>query len=348
MFPTASSQISESQTSESQAARSQDDLSVLSIPELPSQETSITDLKSCPSTEPSRPNRMIQAVVIVVAIAMGLTVFSGVVYVILAKLEVLQRSQPSTVESTQPRLNQDEQSIPKAESPTDTQNGNEMQAKMLLDRARRLAVGNRFEDAIAEASKIPVNSLLYQQAQQAINQWSGQSLQQEEEQRALQQKLEAMHESNQKHLQLTQQALDQNDWETALQEVNQINANQTNQNSLWQQRRDDMVQKIEPYQHEHKAQDFLDDGELENAMYEANQLPKVAPWKEKTDIITDQVKQKLADKEVAKKWNMRCQTLTQNNISRCPNLDELKELVDFLPPARWLPRLNSPGRKSKH
>ncbi|MBW4693338.1 MAG: hypothetical protein KME27_16420 [Lyngbya sp. HA4199-MV5] len=294
-----------------------------------------------PSTESLQPNRVTQAVVIVVATVMGLTVFSGMAYIALMKLDILQRSQPSSTQPTPPKRTQDEQIIPPVENPIQVQKSNEMQATMFLDRARRLAVANRFEDAIAEANKVPFDSLLYPETRQAITQWSEQVQQQEAEQRAIQQ-------SNEQHLQVAQQALEQNDWKTALQAVNQLNIHATNQNAFWQQQKDAMVQTIEPYQHEHKAREFLDQGELENAVYEAKQLPSIAPWQEKKALIIEQVTQKFADKAVAKKWNERCQTLTQGNISRCPYLDDVKEIVHLLPSTRWLPGLNSPRRKSRH
>jgi hypothetical protein len=338
VFSTEVSETSEAQTNQSHTSEAQNDH--LSNSELSSQETWIAAPETHPSNEPSHPNRMAQTVLIAVVSVMGLTVISGVVYSILAKANVQPRSQPSIVEPTPSGWHQGNQTSPKREAPLQTQDSHEDSAKMLLNRARRLAAISRFEDAIAEANKVPFDSLLYPETRQAIDQWSAQALQQEAEQKAIQQ-------SNQQHWHLAQLALDQDNWQTALQEVNQINVNATNQNSFWQQQREDMVQKIEPYQHEYKAREFLEKGELENAVYEVNQLLPIAPWREKRNIIIEQVKQKLTDNEVAQKWDARCRALTQGNISRCPNLEELKEFVDLLPSTRWLPGLNSPGRKSK-
>lgn len=218
----------------------------------------------------------------------------------------------------------------------------EASARVQLDRAMRLAKNSRFQDAITEANKIPSDSLSYQQAQQLISQWSEQMLRADAEQRDIQQRLKAEHESNRQHLQLAQQALTQNDWSTALQEAEQIS-----NNPLLKQQRDDIIQEAEPYEHEQRAQRFLEQGELENAVYEANRLPKVAPWKEKNKIILEHVSQRLADKRVAGEWNKRCRALTKDNISRCPNLDDLRGIVEMLPPPRWLPKLIASSRKAR-
>lgn len=341
VFPTVSSQVSEVQSVGSQPSKAQSEIPTLLSSESLTQNTFVVSPQTHPATEFLHPNRTSKAVVLVVASVMGMTVFSGVAYIMLIKLNVLQRSQPSRIESTQPQWNQGEQSMPSAESPIQVQKSNELQATMLLDRARRLAIAHRFEDAIAEANKVPFDSLLYQQTQLEITRWVEQAQQKEAEQRAIQQ-------SNYQHLQAAQQALDQEDWRTALQAVNQINVNVANQDLFWQQQKDSVVQKIEPYQHEQKAQELLDQGELRNAYDEVSQLPPVAPWREKQAIILEAISQRLADKKVAETWNKRCRSLSQGNISRCPSLDDVKEIVDLLPSTRWLPGLTSSGRKSKH
>lgn len=340
VFPTAISQTGESQSVGAQISNAQSDMPTRLNFESLSQDTVVVSPQAQPSTESLSPNRMSQAVVMVVATVMGLTVFSGIVYLVLMKLDVLERSQPSAVEPPPPQWNSKEPIILPAENPIQVQKNNEDQATMLLDRARRLAIDNRFKDAIAEANKVPFDSLLYPETRQAIAQWSEQVQQQEAEQKAIQQ-------SNQQHLQAAQQALDQNDWQTAIQAINQINVNAIDQN-LWQQQKDAMVQTIKPYQHEHKAREFLDRGELENAAYEANQLPSVAPWEEKKTLIIEKAAKKAAEKMAAEKRDKHCETLTQGNMSQCPTLDELERIVDLLPSARWLPGLNSPGRKSRH
>lgn len=322
--------------------------------ELPSSETSIANPNTLiQMTKPSRSSRILQALFSTVTIVVGMTAIAGVTYVassfVLAQLESQQRSQQAS------EFKRGQQppgySTPTAPSVAITAHSQDPladgAATMQLDRAGQLAARGKFKEAIAEANQIPFSSLLYQQAQQSIHQWSEQALQREAEQRAVKQTLQAEHERNQRHLQLAQQALDRNDWSTALQEANQINVNPINYDPLLQQQRDNVIQRAKPNEHEQKAKQFLNQGELENASYEAKQLPEIIPWRAKKENILEQVKEREADKKVAKKWNTRCRTLTKDNISRCPNVDDLKGVAELLPSTNWLPKFISPGRKSK-
>jgi len=291
-------------------------------------------------------NRTLQILTGMTTVMVGMAAVAGLTYVVtgfvMAQLEVQQTVKERQNSELYPQqFDQIKQQNSGGNIPQEQDSVVEISAKIQLNHAMQLAATDNLQAAIAEANNIPSSSLFYQQAQPFIRQWSEQILQQEAKQRAIQQKLQAEHENNQLHLQLAQQALAKNDWATALQEARQVSSN-----SPWQQRRDAIVQRAEPYEYEQRAKQFLDQDELENAINEAGKLPLIAPWIEKKSIIIAQARQRLADKRVATKWNDRCREWADSNISRCPNVEDIKTIEEILP-TNWLSKLLPASRKSK-
>jgi hypothetical protein len=178
-------------------------------------------------------NHILKVLISLTTIAVGMAAISGATYIaasfVIAQLEAQHKESQPTYSPGDARERIASGTDNKLQEQDSLAQGS---AKILLDRAMQLAVRNRFQAAIAEASKIPSSSIHYQQAQQSINLWSEQVLQKDAEQRDAQQRLQSEQESNQQHLQLAQQALNQNDWSTALQEAQQIS-----NDPLWQQQK---------------------------------------------------------------------------------------------------------------
>jgi len=232
-------------------------------------------------------------------------------------------------------------------------------AIMNLDRAKRLAAIGRWQAAIASASSIQPSSPSYQTAQQSIEEWADQLLQSAkqlyaehqisaaverveaipptskaslEAQSMLQQWREQMQieqSNNQQHWQMAQQAIDQEDGQTAQQEAAQIT-----DDPHWQVRKGAILRQAELWLHLQKANQLLDDGEPENAIDEANRLPAAAPWLERRNRLLDKANWMIADQEADRKRREFCQNITIGFLGECPQSTDLLGSLGQLPTDR--------------
>lgn len=302
----------------------------------------------------SRSRRILQVLFGAVTIVVGMTTISVVTYVtssfVIAQLESQQPlKQLQRLEPKQQKLGQNEPMFSNADIKPDVQDPlADAAAKMHLDRARRFAAIGKFKEAITSANNIQLESPSYGMARQSINQWSDQLLQSAQRlyaanklsvafdyakavpatsdafpnaQQLLQQweEQQQLDESNnQQHLQMAQQALDQEDGITAIQEAEQITSD-----PRWQAQKNAILQKAELWSRVQKAKQLIEQGEPENAINEARRLPTAPPWLERRKLLIEEATQVSADGEADKKRREICQNITIGLLSECPNSTDI-------------------------
>ncbi|MBW4581414.1 MAG: hypothetical protein KME42_17735 [Tildeniella nuda ZEHNDER 1965/U140] len=337
-------------------------VAIPSTPKLPSPEASTSYPNvSSQVTESSRSNRIPQMLFGTIAIVVGMTAISVVTYVtsnfVIAQLESRQPlNQRQRLEPKQQKFGQSEPTVLNADVKPGVQDPlADAPAKMHLDRAGRFAAIGKFKDAIASANNIQLDSPSYGTARQSINQWSDQLLQSAQRLYAVnklavaldyaravpatsdafpnaQQLLQQWEEqqqidesNNQEHLQMAQQALEQEDGITAAQEAGQM----TN-DPRWQAQKTAMMQRAELWSRVQKAKQLIEQGEPENAIHEARRLPIAPPWLEKRNRLIEEANQLIADEEADRRRREICQDVTVGLLSECPNpADILDSLSNF-------------------
>jgi hypothetical protein len=180
-----------------------------------------------------------------------------------------------------------------------------------LEQAKRQAEKGEFAQAIQTASQVSSSSSCYDEAQQLIKQWSERILEIAETYylqpsnqcnqaltiaRAIPasspiyskaqeqlQKWQQLCTDNTRHWFNAQQALNQGQLDTALNEAQQIVAH-----PFWALQRDRLLQTVQTIQLQQqyeaawkRSDSFLEQGELKNAITTANQLPDTVPWGER-------------------------------------------------------------------
>lgn len=245
------------------------------------------------------------------------------------------------------------------------------QIRSQFDKAEQLAANGSYRDAIAQASTIPTDSPFFLAAQQAIERWSNRLLQMAEgcyqmmasctsdkqidyavtiataipdhspvyakaQQRIQQWQTEQR--KNEWSLQAARQALQQNDWETAEQEAAKMT-----DHPLWQREKLAILQAVqsvaeaEEYAEiERSALQYLENDDLENAIYEAQKLPDVPPWSSKKKMLLEKIQIAVEEAQNQAKWQRRCQRLTDGLLTDCRDL--IRDLLGQVPiPALKLP-----------
>lgn len=136
----------------------------------------------------------------------------------------------------------------------------------------------RPEEAIKIASAVPESSPVYDQAQKIIKQW-----QQE-------------WDKNTELWQAAHKSLDANQFASAMNQAERI----TTDHAVWEKRRESTIQAIQERQikkqHEDKWQEalsLLQQGEPQNAIHIANQLPDTPPWAERKAQIIERAESKM-------------------------------------------------------
>lgn len=130
---------------------------------------------------------------------------------------------------------------------------------------------SQLDRALAIAATIPISSPTYLKARAKMQQW-----QQDEA-------------ANQQHWLAAQQALQQEQFDNAL-----AHAQQISQHPSWKLQRDFMIQVVQEKQQQmhhdttwKTAEDFLQQGEPENAIAMADRLPNEVPWGERKQQVID-------------------------------------------------------------